>query len=255
MAIDSHMHINSIVLDNKEKYINEIINNKSIECVINVGLNIETSKECIEINRERKFYSSIGIHPLYINSQEINKLYELASKEKVIAIGEIGLDSNRNNYEEQKIYLIKQIIIANELHLPVIIHSNNTNKIIIEIFEKYKKPKYGCVFHCFQPDMEDLNYLIENGYYISFAGKITYKTAKKSIEVLKMVPNDLFLIETDSPYFSPEPFRNEINRTDNIKYIIKKISEVKNLSYEEIDKITTNNTKRLFKKIKKQIVK
>ena len=227
MSIDSHMHINSIVLDNKEKYINEIINNKSIECVINVGLNIETSKECIEINKERKFYSSIGIHPLYINSQEINKLYELASKEKVIAIGEIGLDSNRNNYEEQKIYLIKQIIIANELHLPVIIHSNNTNKYIIEIFKKIIKPKYGCVFHCFQPNIDDLYYLIDCGYYISFAGRITYKTAKKSIEVANLVPNDLFLVETDSPYFSPEPFKGEINKTENIKYVIKKYQKLK----------------------------
>ena len=87
--------------------------------------------------------------------------------------------------------------------MPVVIHANNTNKLIIEIFKKYVKPKYGCVFHCFQPDIDDLKYLIENGYYISFAGRITYKTAKKSIEVAKIVPNDLFLVETDSPYISP----------------------------------------------------
>ena len=147
-------------------------------------------------------------------------------------------------------YLIKQIIIANELHLPVVIHANNTNKLIIEIFKKYVKPKYGCVFHCFQPDIEDLKNLIENDYYISFAGRITYKTAKKSIEVAKIVPNDLFLVETDSPYISPEPFRGEINRTSNIKYIISKIAEVKEMSFEEIESITTQNTKRLFKKMK-----
>ena len=122
---------------------------------------------------------------------------------------------------------------------------------IIEIFKKYIKPKYGCVFHCFQPDIDDLYYLIDNGYYISFAGRITYKTAKKSIEVANLVPNDLFLVETDSPYISPEPFRGEINKTENIKYIIKKLSEVKKLSYEEIDKISSNNTKRLFKKLNK----
>lgn len=141
-------------------------------------------------------------------------------------------------------------MIANELHLPVIIHANNTNKLIIEIFKKYVKPKYGCAFHCFQPDIDDLKYLIENGYYISFAGRITYKTAKKSIEVAKIVPNDLFLVETDSPYISPEPFRGEINRTSNIKYIISKIAEVKEMSFEEIESITTQNTKRLFKKMK-----
>lgn len=132
----------------------------------------------------------------------------------------------------------------------MIIHANNTNKLIIEIFRKYVKPKYGCVFHCFQPDIEDLKYLIENDYYISFAGKITYKSAKKSIEVAKIVPNDLFLIETDSPYISSEPFTGKINRTSNIKYIISKIAEVKEMSFEEIESITTQNAKRLFKKMK-----
>ena len=251
MAIDSHIHINSLVLNNIQRYIDEIIYNPSIESVINIGLNIETSKECLELNKNSKLYSSIGIHPLYIEFQDINKLYELATNDKVVAIGEIGLDTTHNNLEVQKNYLIRQIMIANELHLPIIIHSNNTNKLIIEIFKKYIKPKYGCVFHCFQPDIDDLYYLIDNGYYISFAGRITYKTAKKSIEVANLVPNDLFLVETDSPYISPEPFRGEINKTENIKYIIKKLSEVKKLSYEEIDKISSNNTKRLFKKLNK----
>ena len=174
----------------------------------------------------------------------------MADNPKVVAIGEIGLDSTNNNFEEQRRYLIKQILIANELHLPVIIHSNNSNKLIIDIFEKYVKPKYGCVFHCFQPDLEDLKYLVNNGYYISFAGKITYKTAKKSIEVARTTPNNLFLVETDSPYISPEPLRGTINETANIKYIINKLAEVKQSSYEKIERITSENTKRLFKKLK-----
>ena len=250
MAIDSHMHINSIVLKNTLEYINQIIDNADIESVINVGLNIDTSNESIMISKMNpKFYSTIGIHPLYTESQDIDSLYNLEITDKVVAIGEIGLDSNKNNFEEQKRYLIKQIIIANELHLPVVIHSNNTNKLVIEIFDNYVKPKYGCVFHCFQPDIDALNYLIENGYYISFGGRITYKTARKSIEVTKLVPNDLFLVETDSPYISPEPFRGKINRTSNIKYIISKIAEVKEMSFEEVESITTKNTKRLFKKL------
>ncbi|MGM9878021.1 MAG: TatD family hydrolase, partial [Bacilli bacterium] len=197
-----------------------------------------------------KFYSTVGIHPLYTELQDIDSLYTLGINDKVVAIGEIGLDSTKDNFDEQKMYLIKQIIIANELHLPVIIHSNNTNKLVIEIFEKYVKPKYGCVFHCFQPDIDDLNYLIMNGYYISFAGRITYKTAIKSIEVAAIVPNELFLVETDSPYISPEPFRGEINRTSNIDYIINRIAKVKGMSFKDVESITVQNTKRLFKKIK-----
>ena len=250
MAIDSHMHINSIVSKNIEKEILDINNNSNLKNVINVSLNSETAKESIIIsNSNTKFYSAIGIHPLYVENQSIDDLYDIALNEKVVAIGEIGLDTTKDNIELQKKYLIEQISIANALNLPVIIHANNSNKLVIEIFERYIKPKEGCVFHCFQPDMDDLNYLIRNNYYISFAGRITYKNAKKSIEVAKSVPNDLFLVETDSPYISPEPVRNLVNQSSNIKYIIEKLALIKDMGYLEIEEITTENTKRLFKKI------
>ena len=250
MAIDSHMHINSIVSKNIEKEILDINNNSNLKNVINVSLNSETAKESIIIsNSNAKFYSAIGIHPLYVENQSIDDLYDIALNEKVVAIGEIGLDTTKDNIELQKKYLIEQISIANSLNLPVIIHANNSNKLVIEIFERYIKPKEGCVFHCFQPDMDDLNYLIRNNYYISFAGRITYKNAKKSIEVANSVPNDLFLVETDSPYISPEPVRNLVNQSSNIKYIIEKLALIKDMGYLEIEEITTENTKRLFKKI------
>ena len=250
MAIDSHMHINSIVSKDIEKEILDINNNHNLESVINVSLNSETAKESIIIsNSNAKFYSAIGIHPLYVENQSIDDLYDIALNEKVVAIGEIGLDTTKDNIELQKKYLIEQISIANALNLPVIIHANNSNKLVIEIFERYIKPKEGCVFHCFQPDMDDLNYLIRNNYYSSFAGRITYKNAKKSIEVANSVPNDLFLVETDSPYISPEPVRNLVNQSSNIKYIIEKLALIKDMSYLGIEEITTENTKRLFKKI------
>ena len=250
MAIDSHMHINSIVSKNIEKEILDINNNSNLKNVINVSLNSETAKESIIIsNSNAKFYSAIGIHPLYVENQSIDDLYDIALNEKVVAIGEIGLDTTKDNIELQKKYLIEQITIANSLNLPVIIHANNSNKLVIEIFERYIKPKEGCVFHCFQPDIDDLNYLIRNNYYISFAGRITYKNAKKSLEVAKSVPNDLFLVETDSPYISPEPVRNLVNQSSNIKYIIEKLALIKDMGYLEIEEITTENTKRLFKKI------
>ena len=250
MAIDSHMHINSIVSKNIEKEILDINNNSNLKNVINVSLNSETAKESIIIsNSNAKFYSAVCIHPLYIENQTINDLYDIALNEKVVAIGEIGLDTTKDNIELQKKYLIEQISIANALNLPVIIHANNSNKLVIEIFERYIKPKEGCVFHCFQPDIDDLNYLIRNNYYISFAGRITYKNAKKSVEVAKSVPNDLFLVETDSPYISPEPVRNLVNQSSNIKYIIEKLALIKDMGYLEIEEITTENTKRLFKKI------
>lgn len=251
MAIDSHMHINSVVTKDIENSIRDINKNNNLESVINIGLNVETSTEATFISRKNpKFYSTIGIHPLYTEDQNVDALYPLTEMDKIVAIGEIGLDSLKYNFIEQKRYFIKQILMANELHLPVVIHANNTNKKIIEIFETVVKPRYGCVFHCFQPDLEDLNYLVKHGYYISFAGRITYKNAKKSIEVAKMVPNDLILVETDSPYLSPEPYRGERNHSSNIAYIIKRIAEIKEMSYEEVENITRENTKRLYKKMK-----
>ncbi len=239
-----------MVLNDEKKYIDLINQNSDIESVINVGLNLKTSQESIDISQSHsKFYSSIGVHPLYIDSQNLEELYELARHPKVVAIGEIGLDNTNSNLEEQRKYFLKQIIIANELHLPIIIHSNNSNKVVIDIFKRYEHPQYGCVFHCFQPDLEDLKYLESMGYYISFAGRITYKTAKKSIEVARMVPNELFLVETDSPYIAPEPLRGTINETANIKYIMEKLMEIKDVDYQEMEKITTENTKRLFKKM------
>lgn len=194
MAIDSHMHINSLVSEDIEKEILDINNNPNLESVINVALNCESAKESIIIaNSNAKFYSSIGIHPLYIKNQNIDDLYELALNEKVVAIGEVGLDTTKDNIELQKKYLIEQISIANSLNLPVIIHANNTNKLIIEIFENYIKPKEGCVFHCFQPDMDDLDYLVKNNYYISFAGKITYKMLRNLLKLRKEFPTIYFL--------------------------------------------------------------
>lgn len=251
MAFDSHMHINSLYFNDFNDAINKINGNPNISGVINVGMSIQTSKEAIEIaNNNPKFYASIGIHPLHLRGENVYELYNLYNNDKVVAVGEIGFDDSFKDYEAQKLYLIMQIRMANELGLPVIIHSNNSNIKVMDIFERYAKPEYGCVFHCFQPDLQFLEYIIQNKMYISFAGRITYKNAYKSIEVAKRIPNEYFLVETDSPLMSPEPYRSQINSSENIKYVIQKLAEVKGMSYEDIENITSENTRRLFRKIK-----
>lgn len=250
MVIDSHMHLNSFFYNNLNEEIVKINKNKQIESVINVGLNIPISHEVVKISKSnRKFYSAVGIHPLKINNQKCDDLYLFKDSISVVAIGEIGLDRNKDNLEVQKLYLIKQIIIANDLKLPVIIHSNKTSNEIIKIFENYVKPKYGCVFHSFYPNKEILDYLVKNNYYVSFSGKITYKMTKKSLDIISSVPNDLFLIETNSPYMLPYPRRCEDNSVKNISYVLKRLSEIKKMDCEDLEEITLKNTKRLFKKI------
>ena len=250
MAIDSHMHVNHLVLMDPLSTIEKVNQDPLLESVINVGLQLESSFEAVQIAQgNSKFFAAVGVHPLYINNPDLCQLYPLAENKKVVAIGEIGLDDTNSNYQEQIDCFTRQIIIANELHLPVIIHSNHTNKEIIHLFKTVVKPRYGCVFHCFYPDLEDMYYLTNQGYYISFAGKITYKNAKKSLVVARQVPDDFYLVETDSPYLAPEPFRGEENHSSNISYIIHRLAEVKEKSDEEIETQTVQNTKTLFKKM------
>ena len=253
MALDSHMHINNYIQEEQEKRnaLARLRKDPNIEKAINVGINYSTSKEAIELSKQNlKMYAATGIHPLYIKNQDLNELFSIASNQQVVAIGETGLDNTKDNYKEQRRYLIAQILIANNLHLPIIIHSNNCNFQVVEIFKKIVKPRYGCVFHCFQPDEETLNYLISNGWYISFAGPITFTNAKRSLEMAKIVPEGLFLVETNSPYLSPEPLRGSTNYSSNIIYIIEKLAEVRNTTYQHIEEVTKVNTLRLFPKLK-----
>lgn len=251
MAIDTHMHINTLVTNNISKDIEDINRNNLLDQVINVGLNVETSKELNTIaDNHSKFYSTVGIHPLYVKDESIDELIPLLENEKVVAIGEIGLDTLCDNLDEQIEYLVKQIDLANNYHLPIIIHANNTNAQILKVFTNIISPKYGCVFHCFQPDLEILSVLIKREFYISFAGRLTYKTAKKSLEVAKKVPSDLFLVETDAPYISPEPVRYEEGKSAYIKYIIEVLAQIRKTTFNDIEEQTTKNAKSLFLKLK-----
>ena len=252
MAIDSHMHINNYQLDKPIKAMALKRTNKdhNIEKAINVVINLSTTREAIDLSeRHSKLYVAAGIHPLYIENQDLNELFTLADHPRVVAIGEIGLDNTADNYKEQRRFLISQILIANSLKLPVIIHSKNCNFQIVEIFKKIVKPRYGCVFHCFQPDEETLNYLIANDYLVSFSGLITYKNAKRSLEIARIVPDNLFLVETDSPFFPPESLRASVNYSSNLIYVIEKLAEIRGTSYIQVEKRTKENTLRLFPKL------
>jgi len=249
MAIDSHLHVNSIMNVDMDDEIKRINDDSKLKSVINVGVNILTSTEANDIAmHHEKFYSAVGIHPLYIEYQNASKLYNMIS-DKTVAIGEIGLDDKFENYKLQREYLIKQIKIANELGLPIIIHSNNSNKKIFEIFDNEVRPECGCVFHSFQPIFEDLEYIINHGYYISFCGRITYNHNERSTRIIKNVPYSKFLVETDAPFFSPEIYKGEVNHSSNVEYVIQRIAQVKNEKYELIEDISEENTKRLFKRL------
>ena len=168
---------------------------------------------------------------------------------KIVAIGEIGLDYYWEKEEEkrklQKIAFKKQIELANDLSLPIVIHTRDAMIDTINILKENTVNKKG-VFHCCPQNMELIKEAIKLGYYISFAGPITFKNSKNADEIIKLVPLDRLLIETDSPYLAPEPVRGTRNTPINVKYVAQKIADVRQMSVEEIAKITSDNVEKIF---------
>lgn len=200
-------------------------------------------------------YTTIGISPNDIpeSKEEIDKeiieLKELYNKDKkIMAVGEIGLDYhwNMENKELQKYAFIKQIELANELDLPIQIHTREAVMDTLEIL-KNNKVSNGGIFHCCPLNRELVREGLKLGFYISFAGPITFKNSRNAEEIIKMVPDDKFLVETDSPYLAPEPKRGTRNDPRNVKYIIEKIAKEKEKTFEEIEDISYVNAKRIFK--------
>ena len=237
--IDTHAHFNSKDLKNLRDEIIRVNNINYLNKVINIGLDYETSKEAIEISeREPKFYATIGIHPLH--NGNIEDLLKLRITDKVVAIGEIGLDTD-GDFLLQRERFIKQIELANFLELPIIIHSKNSNERVLKIF-KDVYPLYSFVFHCFQPDIDIAKEIIKLGGYLSFATPITRVNAKKSLEVIKLTPIENILIELDYPYMSMNPI-------DDGKQVFNRIKELKGYSHENLESQLDENAKRLFRKL------
>lgn len=249
---DSHAHYNDEKFDkDREEIINNIYD-QGIKNIINVGYNISSSKKSIKIAKKYKFiYSTCGISPNDLEKHKqknLLKLEKLAKNKKIIAIGEIGLDYywNKTNKELQKQFFIDQIKIANKLNLPIVIHTRDAISDTLDILKNKIICNKKGVIHCCPFNIEFIKEALKLGFYISIAGPVTYKNTKNAIDVIKSIPNEKLLIETDSPYLSPEPLRGKRNDSRNIKYIAEKIAQIKELPIEEIAKITYENTKKAF---------
>ena len=248
---DSHAHYNDEKFDeDRENLINEIYK-FGVTNIINAGYSLESSKKALEIAEKYEFmHTTSGISPNDIDDFEedyLEKIEELAKNKKCVAIGEIGLDYhwNTENKEFQKNVFIKQIELANKLNLPIVIHTREAIYDTLEIL-KINECKNRGVFHCCPLNVDLVREGLKLGYYISFAGPCTFKNSKNADEIIKMVPVDKMLIETDSPYLSPEPLRGRRNDSRNVKYIAQKIADIKNIPVEEIAEITYKNALNLF---------
>lgn len=252
---DSHAHLDDEKFNADREELIEQIHSEGIEKFVSAGYNIESSKKSYELSKKYNFiYSTCGISPNDIPQTEeelwniLDEIREIAREnQKVVAIGEIGLDYHWNieNKEWQKKAFIEQIKIANDLQLPIQIHTRDAVMDTLEILKKNPVNKKG-IFHCCPLNRELVKEGLKLGFYISFAGPITFKNSKNANEIIEMVPKDKILIETDSPYLSPEPLRGIRNDPRNVKHIAKKIAEVKKISLEEVANVTYQNAEKIF---------
>lgn len=247
---DSHAHYND---ERFLKVRDELIKNMYDDEITNIicaGYNLDASKDAIELSkRYSHIFATCGISPNDITEavdKELLEIEKIASYQKNVAIGEIGLDYhwNKENKELQKKVFICQIDIANRLGLPIVIHTRDAVFDTIQILKEHPVSKKG-VFHCCPLNQELIKEGLKLGFYISFSGNITFKNAK-SAGCIELVPMDKILIETDSPYLAPEPHRGETNTSLFVKCVAEKIAEVKNISIEEVAKKTRDNAKRIF---------
>lgn len=254
---DSHAHYDDEKFDQDREEIIQKIYDSGVEKFISAGYSLESSKRAIELADKYEFiYTTVGISPNDVKQtleetiEDIKKLEDIITRkenDKIVGIGEIGLDYywNKENKEIQKQAFIMQIELANRLNLPITIHTREAVSDTLEILKQHPVQQKG-VFHCCPLNRELVKEALKLGFYISFAGPVTFKNSKNADEIINMVPMDKMVIETDSPYLSPEPNRGKRNDSKNVYYIAEKIAKVRNISVEEVAEQTYKNAKKIF---------
>lgn len=250
MIIDTHMHLYDKKFDEiREDVINESLAS-GITKMIACGCDYETSLKCIELAEKYDFiYAAVGIHPSEahkVNLEDLSWIYKLAKHEKVVAIGEIGLDYywDKTYIDIQKNMFIKQIEIAKELNLPIIVHSRDS---ISDTYTILKDNRVNGVLHCFSGSLEMAREFVKLGYYLGVGGVLTFNNSKEVKKVVEEISLEKLLTETDAPYLAPVPFRGTINKPAYIPYIIKKIAEIKNIDIDLAENQLYQNAHDLFK--------
>ena len=247
---DSHAHYTDKAFNDDREIMLGSLRESGICGVINCGADIESSVSSVELaNKYDYIYAACGIHPEEADKTPENYieiLKKLSRDEKCVAIGEIGLDYywRQDTKEKQKELFENQILLAKELDLPIIVHDREAHGDTLEILKKHK-PKG--VLHCFSGSPETAEEILKLGMYIGLGGVLTFKNARKAVEVAEKLPLDRLLLETDCPYMAPVPFRGKRNFSGYIPYIAEKVAEIKGIDPQTVLDITSENAKTLFK--------
>ena len=252
MIFDSHAHYDSEQFNEDRDELLNAMESKGVGTILNSGASWDSVTEVVELVEKYPFmYAAVGVHPDEVgalNDERFEYMKAQCQKEKVVAVGEIGLDYYWDNesHDVQKKWFIKQLELAREMDLPVIIHSRDAAADTLEIMKEHAKGLRG-VIHCFSYSIELAREYVKMGFHIGIGGVVTFKNGRKLKEIAAEIPLDRILLETDCPYLAPVPFRGKRNDSSYISYVAQEIAELKGISYEEVVAKTEQNGKELFR--------
>ena len=248
--VDVHAHLTDQKFDDVEQVVLNAEEN-GVGKIICSAYNLLSSQQAVDLSKRfNQVYANVGIHPENVeewSAETIKNLENLSKNSKIVAIGEIGLDYywRQDTKEKQKQIFVDQINLANKLNLPIVVHSREAMGDTIEIL-KNNRPNKESLLHCYSGSVESAKILMDLGFSFSFGGVVTFSNAKTAVEVVKSLPIEKILLETDCPYLTPVPFRGKRNEPKNVVYVADMIARIKNMTIEEVAEKTTENAKRLF---------
>ena len=252
MIFETHAHYDDEKFDEDRDALLSSMKENGIWRIINVSANLESLENTRKLMEQYPFiYGAFGLHPDEVgdlNEDVMERMRGLCRLEKAVAVGEIGLDYywDKENHEKQQYWFRRQIALAREEKLPMIIHSREAAADTLRVMKEEKSEEIGGVIHCFSYSAEMAEEYLKMGFYLGIGGVVTFKNAKKIKEVVQMAPMERILLETDSPYLAPVPYRGKRNSSLYLPYVVREIAEIKGISEEEVIEMTEKNAVRLF---------
>lgn len=253
MIFDTHAHYDDSAFDTDRVELLSSLHEAGVGTVVNVGASLSGTRRTVELTEKYPFiYGAAGVHPDEVgelNENSFQWLKEQCLRERIVAVGEIGLDYywDKENHALQKEWFVRQLRLAKELNMPVIIHSREAAADTMDILKKEYKPEIPVVIHCYSYSPEMAREYVKMGYYLGIGGVLTFKNAKKLKDVVSGTPLEKILLETDAPYLAPVPFRGKRNDSRKLTYVAEAISEIKGITPEEVIRITEENALRFYR--------
>lgn len=253
MFFDTHAHLDDDKFAEDADEVIKSLGDAGVGMYTNIGSDVASSEKSIELAEKYPFvYAAVGIHPEFAaetTENDIDKIARLAVHPKAVAIGEIGLDYyyGAEEKEEQKKWFERQLSLAADLNMPFVIHDRDAHKDCMDILKKYDVRRIGGIMHCFSGSAELAKEVVKLGMVIALGGSLTFKNNVKTVKVAAEIPLEHIVLETDSPYLAPVPNRGKRNTPAYVKFVAEKIAEIKNIPLSDVERITTENAKRVYR--------